>query len=110
MRCFNLEKKSNIHEDQAAELKKIFEEVEQNEVSEENEWLEVDAPLQEVREIDILNLPPRKDVHNEDTKRARLNLGKPFIRLISVIITLMVIIAGSYYLWGEELLIVIKDL
>lgn len=97
-------------DDQAAELRKLFDEVqgandlqaEKNQDStEENDSVPVSEPT---REIDILNLPPRKEVHSNTKKRTSFKISRPLVRLSTVIIVLAIIIFVAYYLWGAELI------
>lgn len=55
------------------------------------------------QDIDILNLPPRKVVH--DTKnRAKVKISFPMLRFIIVIIVLVAILIAGYYYGGTELI------
>lgn len=47
--------------------------------------------------IDVLNLPPRKDVHSDD-KRTQLKWSKPFLRLLSVVVILFLLLVVYVYL------------
>lgn len=108
MRCFKLEKEKS--ENQAIQLKKMFDEVQ---ASGSNQTSETNDPVgntDQFVKIDVLNLPPRKDVHTNHKRRTRVKIGQPFIRFFVVIILFIISVAGAYYLWGEELITLIKKL
>jgi predicted DNA binding CopG/RHH family protein len=46
--------------------------------------------------IDVLNLPPRKEVHNKKNKRIKVKISSPLIRFIFVILLLSVLILVYY--------------
>lgn len=99
-----LNKQSN-HNQQATNLQELFNEVQQGEIR-QSELNEKQQPLQKV---DILNLPPRKEVHGNAKKRTNLKVSKPFIRLFFVIIILLIIGFGTYYFWGNDLITIINN-
>src|SRR5690625_2427384 len=108
MRCFKLEKeKSN---DQTVQLKEIFDEVQQSGSDQTNGRNNIVNDTDPIVKVDVLNLPPRKEVHNNHKRRTRVKIGQPFIRFFVVIILFIIAIAGAYYLWGEELINIIKEL
>lgn len=87
MRCFwlaNIEEEKNI--DQAKELKQLFEEVESN------QGYQRSKKEDEQIKIDILNLPPRKEVHNQKQFFLRINFNRAFMRFLFVIFLLAIII------------------
>ncbi|WP_099158390.1 hypothetical protein [Virgibacillus ndiopensis] len=98
-------------EDQASELRKLVNEVQQEELvesTETNDFTEEnEIKTEETREVDILNLPPRKEVHSKNNTRAHVKMSKPFMRLVLVIVIILAVLFGLYYVWGEELLNVI---
>ncbi|WP_368651978.1 hypothetical protein AB4Y30_09380 [Ornithinibacillus sp. 4-3] len=99
----------NKSEDQATQLKKLVNEL-NNDVPTDNQQIQIDsnALFRETNEdpiIDILNLPPRKEVHQENTKRARLKMmGRPLSRFIFVCVILVLILGVAYYFWNDELM------
>lgn len=103
---------ANKHKDQAEHLKQLFHEVQQSEKAEESVSKELTANDTESEhlKIDVLNLPPRKEVHKDHDSRMRLKLSKPFLRFISVVIILFIITICIYIFWGEELIPLINDL
>lgn len=104
MGCTLLNKEINNHENQAAKLKELFNEVRQGEVEHQNEQVELLEESEPTRKINVLNLPPRKEIHSNKKRRTRLKIGKPLKRFLIVIFILIVILAGAYYTWGEELI------
>lgn len=80
--------------DQADELRRVFNEVENHENKEE-------AAAREEMEIDVLNLPPRKEVHAK-SGRTKLRVSRPFIRFALIVaIVLLCLIAALYALDGN---------
>lgn len=109
MRCISLGVESKEREDQATQLKKLFEEVQQvdNETQPITEKVQDDSFFE--REMDVLNLPPRKEVHSRNPSRAKLKLNAPFIRFIFVVIILIGVVSGAYFVWGEDLITIINN-
>lgn len=108
---YSLSQETTKYKDQAEHLKKLFNEVQQ---SESKEVKKGKPPLnpehsQDVK-VDVLNLPPRKEVHGKSLDRARLKFRKPLLRFLTVITILVMIIIGAYFIWNEELISIIKDL
>src|SRR5690625_2069371 len=106
-----MSEKTNEQNDQAEQLKQIFDELQQNaiesgELSNDNQSIDDDS----IPKIDVLNLPPRKEVHSNNDSRTRLSISRPFLRFLSVIILIIVIILGAYFMWGEELIVLIEGL
>lgn len=80
--------------DQAAELRKLISEVESTEasanyVSNKNE--------NEIQNVDILNLPPRKEVHHNKTPM-NLKVSKSVVRLLFVILLTLAVVLSIIYL------------
>ncbi|WP_284141263.1 MULTISPECIES: hypothetical protein [unclassified Virgibacillus] len=104
--------KMEANEDQAKELRKLFEEVQTNESTSSETNIEVptdentiDIPnQQENREIDILNLPPRSTVHGQKNTRVHFRIHGPIVRFLIVIIMLCAILVGAYYMLGNDFL------
>ncbi|RLL48180.1 hypothetical protein D8M04_02585 [Oceanobacillus piezotolerans] len=96
-----MNEKADKNMDQADELRDLIEEIEEigngNEQEDESSVKMEEEPS---REIDILNLPPRKEVHTNKAK-AHLKLRTPFIRFLLVIVLLAAVIISAYYYWGE---------
>ncbi|WP_010530842.1 hypothetical protein [Lentibacillus jeotgali] len=100
---------SRDYNNHGAELQKILDEVESagQQKNEEKKTI-VEPEAETKRDIDILNLPPRKEVHGGHNKRTTFKLSSASVRLASVVIVLIFILSVSFYLWGEELIDVIS--
>lgn len=87
---------------QASSLEKLISEVQQGE---KEEYTEADLRLGNDHEIkvDVLALPPRSEVH-QTNKRTHLRLSKPLKRLLFVLIFIFIVIGGSIYFFGQDLL------
>ena len=83
-------------QDQASELRKLINKVEVPDTEKTREKKENE------REIDILNLPPRKEIHHSKKSKTRIKLNSPVLRLIFVIVLMMVVIAGAIYLFVND--------
>ena len=81
-----LVEKNNV--DQADELKQLFQEIEGTQSNPFNEYND-DEPF-----IDVLNLPPRREVHNDKQTFLRFSINKAFIRFLFVLL----LIVGIIYL------------
>ncbi|WP_047980021.1 hypothetical protein [Ornithinibacillus contaminans] len=96
-----MEEKKNIHHDQAKELREILQELQSNESeekvsSESQEIYSESINSSTANPMNILNLPPRSEVHGIKKKRTRLKIRKPFIRLSMVAICLLVVALFIY--------------
>ncbi|RDW22024.1 hypothetical protein [Oceanobacillus chungangensis] len=90
-----MKNETDIRKDQAEDLRYLVEEIEDNKEM-ENDTSAILEEATEKREIDILNLPPRRDVHITNN-RTRLRISKPFFRITIVVIILILILIVSYY-------------
>ncbi|HLR01425.1 MAG TPA: hypothetical protein VK111_01610 [Virgibacillus sp.] len=89
--------------DQEKELRELFSEVEKSAVHNHDTSEEKTSDItDETQKIDVLNLPPRREVHSNHSGRVKIKI-RPYIRLIIVIILMIILFAGGFYLWGEEL-------
>ncbi|MBD1222639.1 hypothetical protein [Virgibacillus halodenitrificans] len=85
---------SNQSKDQAAELRKLVTDDEKSiDIAEEGN-IEDD----ETTKIDLLNLPPRKQVHTTK-KSTKVKVSSAFIRFIIVFLALTFLVLIAYYLW-----------
>ncbi|SFA73339.1 hypothetical protein SAMN04488072_101292 [Lentibacillus halodurans] len=98
-----MENKVRESNDQASELRKLLDEVEGDSEQEVRAGGTTPA-LDTEPEVDILNLPPRKEVHNRYNKRTKLKISSASKRLLLVMIILLLLFGTTFYLWGEELL------
>ncbi|MBP1969635.1 hypothetical protein J2Z83_001742 [Virgibacillus natechei] len=101
---------SSNQEDQATELRSLLNDVEQGGREKVNQSDKRTHSMEENQKVDILNLPPRKDVHSHNKKRTHLRIGNPLLRFIIVFIILLSVFIGAYYVWGEELINFITNL
>lgn len=86
---------------QADQLMKLFQEVanHQPDSLEEEDLIEKDETeeQEEYIELDILNLPPRREVHGARKKPMSFSFTSPFVRLSLVIIVLLIVVFILYY-------------
>ncbi|HLQ73733.1 MAG TPA: hypothetical protein VK125_05830 [Bacillota bacterium] len=96
--------KQSFKEDQASDLKQMFDEINQNERKDET----VDSSKERERnQIDILNLPPRKEVHSNNTT-FKITINRSLLRMVFVVIILVVLLV--FYLWEDEVLELLNNL
>lgn len=93
--------KDNQLNDQATQLRQMVQGVSEtdnntDEQERDDNELEMDT--------DILNLPPRKEVHRHKKQSTRIKIGHPLQRLLFIIFLLVLIIVGAYFFIGDELL------
>lgn len=84
-------------EDQANELRTLFQDIEEG--NENDEELFAD---QIINEIDVLNLPPRKEVHTKN-KRTKIKLSKPLLRFLFTVIIVLAGLGTAIYVWQDEI-------
>lgn len=91
------------HKDQSYELQKLIQDVDikPSENNLEDEANNDDLNIQE--DIDVLNLPPRKDVHKMKS-RIHFKMSKAFLRFMFVVLIIVIILIGTYYYVGEDFL------
>lgn len=109
---YALSHETTKNKDQAEHLKQLFNEVQQGAGQEvrETERSVLEAEKDQDLKIDILNLPPRKEVHSQHASRTRLKLNRPFLRFLTVIVIIFVIIMSASFIWAEELMNMIQNL
>jgi len=92
----------SVDEDQATELRKLISEVETKD--------DVKNPANEEqkqeprRQIDVLDLPPRKEIHSKKKSRVHFKLNRSVLRLIVVFLLVVAVIVGVIYLFENDLL------
>lgn len=96
------------NEDQAAELRKLVDQIQDEKLPAEETDLNKQADMEQTdktedREIDVLNLPPRKEVHSKNNKFAHIKISGPLVRLLVVLLLILAVLTGLYFVWGEEL-------
>lgn len=80
------------------ELQKLISEVQQDENREQQQHNLKQDEQEQRQKIDILDLPPRKETHSTNKGRTHVKFSKPMLRLLLVIIILLSIIAGIYFI------------
>ncbi|SEN42002.1 hypothetical protein SAMN04488134_10138 [Amphibacillus marinus] len=53
-------------------------------------------------EIDVLNLPPRSQVHDEENARLKWKVSYAFVRFFVIIFILIVVLVLTFNYWGEH--------
>lgn len=93
---------SNDHkENQAIKLQQLFAEVTNQEAMNE---IEGEHP-EEFVEVDVLQLPPRSEVHNKSKWSMQIKPSSPLVRFIFVIILMLAVIGVLYYVIGEKVIL-----
>lgn len=92
---------------QADKLMELFREVANhnpNELLEESHLSnDIEEKSDDYVELDILNLPPRREVHRKNKNRYSFSLAKPFTRLFIVVIILFIILLLTYFDISEQI-------
>ncbi|MDY0408335.1 hypothetical protein ACFFIS_00975 [Virgibacillus soli] len=78
--------------DQAAQLRKHISHEQSTESQQENN---------ELLKIDILKLPPRSEVHKNNTRGMKLKFSKPLKRLFFTFLLCLICLFGLYYIWDK---------
>ncbi|NMA90899.1 MAG: hypothetical protein GX972_06170 [Amphibacillus sp.] len=90
-----MEKKT---EDQAEALRQQLAEInQQNPTEESTEFFN----KRNDQEIDILNLPPRSQIHQKDKFKLRMKMSGAFLRLITILIFVILILLLSFNYWKQ---------
>ncbi|WP_200416255.1 hypothetical protein [Virgibacillus salexigens] len=96
-------------EDQAKELRSLLNEVEKN-TDKENASDEKKANEgHRSREVDILNLPPRKEIHSNKKAPTHIKISVPFKRFLLILTVLLILMLGAYLWFGEDLIQMINN-
>lgn len=97
----------NKEDHQAAKLEQLFEDINNNqtETKKTNDTSDTNEEHDIKQTVDILNLPPRREIHKNKNRRTRLKVKKPFIRIAIVIFVLVGILGFAYYLYMNEWLL-----
>ncbi|WP_067836601.1 hypothetical protein [Amphibacillus sediminis] len=91
---------SEQHDDQANLLRQQVASI-QNEVQIQDENEAYDP---EDQELDVLNLPPRSEVHDAQSAKVRWKVSYSLIRLLVVFFILIVILILTFNYWGDYFL------
>ncbi|GAA5415398.1 hypothetical protein Pryu01_00422 [Paraliobacillus ryukyuensis] len=82
------------HKDQAENLRRHMEESEQD--AHEQAFNQAD--------INVLDLPPRSEVHQNKKKKTRWKFNQLFLRFLIFLFVLVIILVVTYPYWGKEFL------
>src|SRR5690625_1831230 len=97
-------KNEQNNRNQVTNLKELLSEINENpQINEPSNIL----PGNDV-EIDVLNLPPRKKIHQSAKRKIMINLKHPFYRFSIVIILVIAIIFFLYDFIGEQFIILFQ--
>lgn len=80
-------------DDQAAKLQQLFLELNNQESKEKKEKI----TEEEMIEVDVLNLPPRSEVHQQTNLRLHMDVRRPVWRFVFVIFIIVVIGTIVYF-------------
>ncbi|MFB1050466.1 hypothetical protein [Paraliobacillus sp. JSM ZJ581] len=84
----------NKQEDQAANLR---EHMKHKDPIDQNEEIEH-------KEIDVLDLPPRSEIHQGKSKKTRWKINLIFLRFLFLLFIIVIILVITYQYWGKDLL------
>lgn len=79
-------------------FERLLEEVNRRENFNEN----YQGYYEEEQVIDVLNLPPRREVHKDNTGKMKLSLSRALFRLLMTAIVLAIIIGLAYFFLGDD--------
>lgn len=96
------------HNNQAEQLQNLINELQHNETDDKPSNKPFSG-AEHVRKVDVLNLPPRKEVHQKKGW-TKIKFRKPFVRLLVVLVLLIIVVFGTYYYWGNDILDIFKQL
>jgi len=87
-------------ENQAEKLQQLFAEVTNQPASNHENETEKDVDF---IEVDVLNLPPRSEVHGKPKRKYYIRLKSPIMRFMTILLFLLVVISVIYFLAGEQI-------
>ncbi|SDJ66877.1 hypothetical protein [Sediminibacillus albus] len=93
-------KKEN-KKDQAQQLRSAMDKEESKSFSLENQLEHHPDPEEEVN---VLNLPPRKQVHHQKKTGMKWKISIPLIRFLLILFLLIIGLVLAVHFWGDELL------
>lgn len=83
--------------DQANELRSLVKDIEEGNTNDKELLAD-----HHINEIDVLNLPPRKEVHTKNT-RTKIKLSKPLLRLLFTVVIVIAGLGTAIYVWQDEI-------
>ncbi|MEI3604711.1 hypothetical protein SPD48_03315 [Pseudogracilibacillus sp. SE30717A] len=89
-------------ENQAEKLQQLFAEVTNQPIDQQESKDEETS--NDYIEVDVLNLPPRSEVHTKPKQKVNVSFNSPLMRLFSVLILLIIIVTLIYFVAGEKLI------
>ena len=105
VRCFTINMKSKDTDNQIDELQLLVEQVEKEHEEKQGTPLDnlEDNDKHKQRKVDLLNLPPRKEIHSVNN-RSHFKISKALFRFLFIVLLLIIILIGAYYFLGNELM------
>lgn len=102
MRWFLLSNKRESN--QAEKLQQLFTEItNQENVSKQEKNDVVVEEMTTYKEIDVLNLPPRSEVHKKLKWRLKIRFGAPIVRFSLFVLILLIIVALVLYVYIDSI-------
>lgn len=90
---------------QAEKLMELFQEVSSHTPDEETEKSKAQQVVaEEYIELDVLNLPPRREVHQKSKQRLTIRMKEPIVRVFFVLVLLLAILIVLYFTLGDQLI------
>lgn len=105
-----MEENTTKERDQDKEIMDLLSGIDNPEKTPEPTKQEINDKSDNEQKIDILNLPPRKEVHNKKSKHIKIKFTRPYIRLVVVVLLIAVLFSVGFYIWGTELKEVIQHI
>ncbi|WP_440895757.1 hypothetical protein ACS127_14585 [Amphibacillus sp. Q70] len=91
---------SETKEDQAQLLRAQMEEINQHQ-EEENDSTPFSDDVVDDDDIDVLNLPPRRTIHDEKKAKIQWKISFAFVRFFVILFVILVILVLTYSYWGD---------
>lgn len=89
-------------DNQALKLQQLFSEVNNQDIDKKEE--KEKQKEQALIEIDVLNLPPRSEVHQKTSVRFQMDVRSPIWRFLIVILLVLGGIGVVYYFFGDQMI------
>lgn len=92
-------------EHQAEKLMELFQEVSNH--APDNETMRNETKqgvAEEYIELDVLNLPPRREIHQKSKQRLTIRWREPIVRMFFVLVLLLTILVVLYFTIGDRLI------
>lgn len=92
--------------DQADKLQQLFAEV--NNQEQDHDSAVTSSEEKEFIEVDVLQLPPRSEVHQTSKWKLHINFRSPWLRFTSTLVLLAIVLFCMYYFLGDYLLVLFE--